>query len=285
MMWSCGWPAPAKINLFLHVTGQRSNGYHELQTLFQFLDWGDALAFRVRDDGIVQRYFGASEIAEDDDLVVRAARALQARASVSTGVDIAVTKHLPSAGGLGGGSSDAATTLAALNSLWGCWLSPAALASLGGELGADVPAFLYGHSAWGEGIGDELTPYEPREAHYLVVVPPVAVPTASVFTDPELTRNHPLITIRDFLDGAAGNDCLPVVRARFPEVARALDWLASLGVTPRLSGTGACVFAAFGDEAAARAARRRLPAEWRGFVARGRNLSALATRLGYDEVA
>ncbi len=284
-MWSCGWPAPAKINLFLHITGQRDDGYHELQTLFQFLDWGDALAFRLRDDGGVHRYFGARGVDEDADLVVRAARALQARAGVAVGADIAVTKHVPSAAGLGGGSSDAATVLAALNSLWACALPPQALMSLGRELGADVPAFLYGHSAWGEGVGDELTYYEPREAHYLVVVPPVAVPTASVFADPELTRDHPLITIRDFLAGAAGNDCLPVVRARFPEVARALDWLASLGVTPRLSGTGACVFAAFGDEASARLARRRLPEHWRGFVARGCNRSALATRLGYDDTA
>jgi len=284
-MWSCGWPAPAKLNLFLHVTGQRSDGYHTLQTLFQFLDCGDALAFRLRDDGVVQRYFGASEVAEDDDLTVRAAHALQARAGVSSGVDIAVTKQLPTGGGLGGGSSDAATTLAALDSLWGCGLSRTALATLGGELGADVPAFLYGFSAWGEGVGDELTAYEPREASYLVVVPPVVVPTASVFGDPELTRNHPLITIRDFLGGAGTNDCVPVVRSRFPEVARALDWLASLGVAPRLSGTGACVFAAFGDEGAARRARSRLPAAWRGFVARGCNRSALLTRLGYDEAA
>ncbi|PSQ90406.1 MAG: 4-(cytidine 5'-diphospho)-2-C-methyl-D-erythritol kinase [Proteobacteria bacterium SW_6_67_9] len=284
-MWSCGWPAPAKVNLFLHVTGRRDDGYHTVQTLFQFLDCGDALAFRLRDDGVIHRRFGAHEVAADDDLAVRAARTLQQDCDVAHGVDIAVTKHVPAGGGLGGGSSDAATTLAALNNLWECGLSTAALARLGATLGADVPVFLHGHAAWGEGVGDELTPFEAREACYLVVVPATEVPTGRVFADPELTRDHPLITIRDFLTGGAGNDCLPVVRARYPEVGRVLDWLASLGVTPRLSGTGACVFAAFADEGAARAARQRLPSEWGGLVAHGRNRSALATRLDADEAA
>ena len=278
-MWSCGWPAPAKINLFLHVTGRRADGYHELQTLFQFLDYGDGLAFRPRRDGVVRRRFGAPEAAPGDDLVVQAARALQHEAGVEAGADIAVTKRVPAGGGLGGGSSDAATTLVALNHLWGCGLGRGALAALGLRLGADVPVFVHGSAAWAEGIGEALTPADPREPWYLVVVPPVSVPTGTVFGAPELTRNTPPITIRDFLSGAGSNVCEAPVRQRFPEVAEALDWLDGRGITPRLSGTGASVFGAFPDESAARTACRALPAAWRGFVARGSNRSPLATRM------
>lgn len=277
--WSCGWPAPAKINLFLHVTGRRADGLHELQTLFQFLEFGDALAFRLRDDGRVERPIGAANIAPPDDLAVRAARLLQDTAGTAQGVDIALTKHIPLAGGLGGGSSDAATVLVALNRLWQTGLARSGLLELALRLGADVPVFVGGHAAWAEGVGERLTTAEPREPWYLVVVPPVAVATGTVFSDPELTRNRAPITIRDFLSHGGGNDCEPVVRRRFPEVGEALDWLAANGTTPRLSGTGACVFGAYADEQRARAACANLPAGWRGFAARGTNRSSLAVRM------
>ena len=278
-MWSCAWPAPAKVNLFLHVTGRRADGYHELQTLFQFLDQADALAFLPRRDGAIRRRFGVGEVSAAEDLVVRAARALQAHAGVEAGAEIAVTKRIPAGGGLGGGSSDAATTLVALNHIWGCGLGGDELGRLGLGLGADVPVFVRGHAAWAEGVGERLTDVEPPEPWYLVVVPPVRVATGTVFSDPELTRDTPPITIRDFLSGAGSNVCEGPVRRRFPEVAAALDWLGARGVAPRLSGTGASVFGTFIDEAAARAVRRTLPHGWHGFVARGRNRSPLVTRL------
>jgi len=277
--WSCAWPAPAKINLFLHVTGRRSNGYHELQTLLQFIDAADALAFRCRDDGEIALELGADGVVPAEDLAVRAAHALQCHAGVEAGADIAVTKQLPLGGGLGGGSSDAATTLVGLYHLWGAGLDIDELAALGLELGADVPFFVRGYAAWGEGVGEHLTPVEPREPWYVVVVPGVSVPTATIFQAPELTRSHPLITIRDFFAGAGGNDCIEPVRARYPEVAEALDWLEGQGAVPRLSGTGSSVFAAFADEASARSMAQRVPAQWRARVARGRNRSPLATRM------
>ncbi len=279
-MWSCGWPAPAKVNLFLHVTGCRADGRHNLQTLFQFLDYGDGLAFRVRTDGAIWRRYGADGVAGEDDLAVRAARALQAFTGTSKGAEIAVTKRLPSGGGVGGGSSDAATTLLALNHLWGTGLYLRQLAELALQLGADVPVFVHGHAAWGEGLGEQLTPAEPRETWFLVIVPPVSVATAEVFKAPELTRDCPPITMRDFLSRGAGNVCEGPVRHRYPGVAEALEWLAAHGTTPRLSGTGACVFGAFAEESAARVARAALPSAWRGFVARGRNRSPLVARLG-----
>lgn len=277
--WSCGWPAPAKINLFLHVTGRRGDGLHELQTLFQFLEFGDSLAFRPRDDGTIARPIGPSGLAPADDLAVRAARLLQEETGTRSGADIALTKRIPLGGGLGGGSSDAATVLLALNRLWETGLDRDALAGLALRLGADVPVFVGGHAAWAEGVGEHLTPVEPRAPWYLVLVPDVAIATAEVFADPELTRNRAPITIRDFLSRGGGNDCEPVVRRRFPPVGAALDWLAAHGSTPRLSGTGACVFGAFADEEHARRARADLPARWRGFAARGSNRSALAVRM------
>lgn len=277
--WSCGWPAPAKINLFLHVTGRRDDGLHELQTLFQFLEFGDALAFRLRGDGRIERPIGPASIPPRHDLAVRAARLLQEAADTSQGADIALTKHTPLAGGLGGGSSDAATVLVALNHLWQIGLTRSMLLELALRLGADVPVFVGGHAAWAEGVGERLTPVEPREPWYLVVVPPVEIATGVVFSDPELTRNRAPITIRDFLSHGGGNDCEPVVRRRFPEVGEALDWLAANGTTPRLSGTGACVFGAYADEERARAACAALPSGWRGFAARGTNRSSLAVRM------
>lgn len=277
--WNCGWPAPAKINLFLHITGRREDGMHELQTLFQFLEFGDALAFRLRGDGRIERPIGPGSIPPRDDLAVRAASLLQQVTGDTRGADIALTKHIPVCGGLGGGSSDAATTLVALNHLWQTGLKQAELAALALQLGADVPVFIGGHAAWAEGVGEILTAAEPREPWYLIVMPPVAVVTGEVFSDPELTRNRAPITIRDFLSHGGGNDCEPVVRRRFPEVGEALDWLAANGTTPRLSGTGACVFGAFADEERARAAYTNLPAGWRGIVARGTNRSSLAVRM------
>jgi 4-diphosphocytidyl-2-C-methyl-D-erythritol kinase len=277
--WSCGWPAPAKLNLFLHITGQRTGGYHELQTLFQFLDHGDSLAFRARADGAVQRFGGLDSVAPEDDLAVRAARALQATAGIATGADIWITKQIPAGSGLGGGSSDAATTLVALNRLWGAGLSPMELADIGLGLGADVPVFVHGRAAWAEGVGEELDPVEPREPWYLVIVPPVAVSTGALFAAPELTRDCPPMTMRDFLARGGSNVFELPVRSRYPEVAEAFDWLSAQGVTPRLTGTGASVFGAWGSESEARRARERLPAGWYGFAARGSNRSRLATRM------
>lgn len=277
--WSCGWPAPAKLNLFLHITGQRTDGYHELQTLFQFLDHGDSLAFRARGDGAVRRTAGMESVAADDDLAIRAGRALQAATGIETGADICITKQIPAGSGLGGGSSDAATTLVALNRLWDAGLSPEELAGIGLGLGADVPVFVHGRAAWAEGVGEQLEPVDPREPWYLVIVPPVEVSTGALFGAPELTRDCPPMTMRDFLARGGANVFQLPVRSRYPAVAEALDWLTAQGVTARLTGTGASVFGACASEADARAARARLPADWYGFTARGSNRSRLATRM------
>lgn len=277
--WSCGWPAPAKLNLFLHITGRRADGYHALQTLFQFLDHGDSLAFRARTDGLVRRVGGMASVSPDDDLAIRAARALQAAAGIETGADICITKQIPAGSGLGGGSSDAATALVALNRLWGAGLSASELAGIGLGLGADIPVFVHGRSAWAEGVGEELEPVDPREPWYLVIVPPVEVSTGALFGAPELTRDCTPMTMRDFLARGGSNVFERPVRSRYPAVAEALDWLSAQGVTPRMTGTGASVSGACGSEAQARAARARLPAGWYGFAARGSNRSRLATRM------
>jgi 4-diphosphocytidyl-2-C-methyl-D-erythritol kinase len=269
------WPAPAKLNLFLHITGQRADGYHLLQTVFQFLDFGDRLTFALRQDGQVRRRTDLPGVPAEADLTVRAARLLQAECGVSQGVDIRIEKNLPRGGGLGGGSSDAATTLVALNELWGCGLDIDTLAALGLQLGADVPVFVRGRAAWAEGVGEELTPVDLAEPWFVVLVPPVTVSTAAVFSAPQLRRDCPPITIRDFLASGAGkNVCETVVRGQYPEVAAALDDLAQFAPA-RLTGTGACVFAAFDSEAAARQAFAELSGRWDGFVARGCNESPL----------
>lgn len=267
------WPAPAKLNLFLHITGRRADGYHELQTVFQLLDYGDQLRFSVRADRQVRHLRPLAGVAEEHDLCLRAARLLQAESGTRRGADIELIKHLPLGGGLGGGSSDAATTLVALNALWGTGLSTADLAALGRRLGADVPVFVHGHSAWAEGTGERLTPLMLAPRWYLVLVPACHVATVAIFNTPELTRDSRPITIPDFLAGRTRNDCEPVVVGRYPEVAAALR---QLGAAARMSGTGACVFAAFADAAAARQA---LPPGWRGFVARGVDCSPLLDRL------
>jgi 4-diphosphocytidyl-2-C-methyl-D-erythritol kinase len=268
------WPAPAKLNLFLHITGRRDDGYHTLQTVFQYLDYGDRLYFAPRADGAIHCFGGPPGIPADADLCVRAARLLQATAGVSTGVDIYNEKRLPAGAGLGGGSSDAATTLWVLNRLWGTGLEPEPLAALGLRLGADVPVFLFGRAAWAEGVGEVLTAVDPPRPWYLVVNPAVSVSTAAVFSDPELTRNSPRMTIRDFLSGGGHNDCEAVVRRRYPAVAAALDWLKRFAPA-RMTGSGACVFAPFATQADAQTVWRQLPAGWDGFVARGVNRSPL----------
>lgn len=274
------WPAPAKLNLFLHVTGRRPDGYHSLQTVFQFIDYCDRLTFEPRRDGVIRRVSPLPGVAPEQDIVVRAAHLLRTLAGQRQGVDIRLEKRIPIGGGLGGGSSDAATTLWALNHLWGLGLEADELARLALRLGADVPVFVHGRAAWAEGVGERLTPLELTEPWYLVLAPPVRVSTASVFGAPDLTRARRDFTINGFLSGDQGvNDCEPVVLARHPEVAAALDGLArhlpgGRGAL-RMSGTGSCFFARFEDRAAADAVLAHLPPAWRGFVAKGRNRSPL----------
>jgi 4-diphosphocytidyl-2-C-methyl-D-erythritol kinase len=273
------WPAPAKLNLFLHVTGRRPDGYHELQTLFQLIDLCDTLGIEVREDGAIERREGPREVEPEADLTLRAARALQAATGTRLGVGIRVIKRIPIGGGLGGGSTDAATTLLALNHLWDCRLTVDELARLGLPLGADVPVFVRGFSAWAEGVGERLTPVELPERWYVLIRPGVSVPTRDVFQSPELTRNSPIITIRAFFETGGRNDCEPVVRARWPEVAEALDWLSgqlprdSRHATARLTGTGSCIFAPLASAAEAERIAARVPDRWRSFVARGLNVS------------
>jgi 4-diphosphocytidyl-2-C-methyl-D-erythritol kinase len=272
------WPAPAKLNLMLRVVGQREDGYHELQTVFQFIERQDELDFRLRDDGEIRLLSPAPGVPPETDLCYRSARALQQATGTRLGADITLHKRLPMGGGLGGGSSDAATTLVALNQLWGTGLTQTQLQSIGLRLGADVPIFIHGHAAWAEGIGEQFQPLEPPEHWYLILIPDCHVSTAEIFAQSDLTRHSPRIKIRDFLGGDSRNDCLPVVRRRHPQVAAALDWLNQYAA-PRLTGTGACVFAAFDDGQQARAAHRALPANLEGFVTRGINRSPLLERL------
>ena len=278
MSASPAWPAPAKLNLMLRIVGRRPDGYHLLQSVFQFVDFGDAIELAVRDDGRIVRCNDLPGVPEGEDLVVRAARLLQAETGSALGADIHVHKRLPMGGGLGGGSSDAATVLVGLNRLWATGLDEDALAALGLRLGADVPVFVRGRAAWAEGVGERLTPLDLPEPWYLVVKPPCEVATGAIFQDAELTRNSPLSTIRDFLAGLTVNDCLPVVVKHYPEVAAALSWLGQFGKA-RLTGTGACVFAVFEEEAHAREVLGELPPGYEGFVARGRNRSPLLDRL------
>jgi 4-diphosphocytidyl-2-C-methyl-D-erythritol kinase len=278
--WTRDWPAPAKINLFLHVVGRREDGYHLLQTVFRFLDFGDTLRFAPRADEAIVLATPLPGVPAGTDLTVRAAHALRAAGGVRLdavrGVTIRLEKRLPLGGGLGGGSSDAATTLLALNRLWGCGLSSAELQRIGLALGADVPVFLHGRTTFAEGIGERFTDVLPAPACYLVLVPPVAVPTLEIFRAPDLRRDTPAIVPSQWRDGFGGNDLEPVACHLYPEVARHLDWLRALGVPARMSGSGACCFAEFPDEAAARAAYAMLPPDMRGFVAHGRDVHPLA---------
>ena len=272
------WPAPAKLNLFLHIVGRRPDGYHELQTCFQFVDLCDEITLKVRADGEIRRAQEIPGLPADADLCVRAARALKAASGSALGVDISLEKRIPIGGGLGGGSSDAATCLVALNQLWNLNWPAQKLAALGLKLGADVPVFVHGRVAWAEGVGERLTPLypplAPSEPNYLILKPNVFVSTAAVFQDPELTRNSAPITIHGFLASGGRNDCLGVVRRRYPEVAHALDWLSVFG-SARLTGTGACVFLACETLDLAQEILRKVPPEFEGFLARGLNDSPL----------
>ena len=264
------FPAPAKLNLMLHVVGRRADGYHLLQTVFRFVDYGDEVRIGVRTDGRICRTQGAPGVAEDDDLTVRAARLLQTATGTALGAGIDLVKRLPIGGGLGGGSSDAATVLLALNHLWGTRLTRADLQALGLRLGADVPVFVFGESAFAEGVGEVLRPIALPPAWYVVLIPPVSVPTAGIFADPELKRDSKPIKIQGFSAGTAvdGNDLEPLVCRLYPEVARHLEWLRQHGPA-LMTGSGACVFAAFGTEREARDVMGRVPQTMRGFVARG----------------
>ena len=274
------WPSPAKLNLFLYITGQRADGYHTLQTLFQFLDYGDTIDIAPRSDGEIHLLTPVEGVAHEDNLIVRAARLLMKAASESnrlpkgSGADISIDKRLPMGGGLGGGSSNAATVLVALNHLWQCGLSVDELAALGLTLGADVPVFVRGHAAFAEGVGEILTPVEPEEKWYLVAHPGVSIPTPVIFNDPDLPRNTPKRSIKTLLKCEFGNDCEVIARKRFREVDAALSWLLEYAPS-RLTGTGACVFAEFDTESRARQVLEQAPEWLNAFVAKGVNLSPL----------
>jgi 4-diphosphocytidyl-2-C-methyl-D-erythritol kinase len=279
---SNSWPAPAKLNLILHITGQRQDGYHLLQTVFQFIDFSDSLDFSIRDDAVISRQSDWQGVAEADDLIVRAAKSLQQASACNLGVDINLQKRLPAGGGLGGGSSDAATTLVALNHLWGIDFSIDQLAEIGLQLGADVPVFVRGNAAWAEGVGEQLTAIEPEECWYLVLCPECSVSTEEVFNSSDLTRNTPAIRIRDFLRDGGHNDCESVVKDLYQEVAEALDWLGQFSVA-RMTGTGACIFAGFDKQQQAESVYEKLPQGWEGFVAKGLNNSPLQIRLEQEK--
>jgi 4-diphosphocytidyl-2-C-methyl-D-erythritol kinase len=263
-------PAPAKLNLFLHVTGRRPDGYHLLQTLFRFIDLHDTLHFTLRKDGAVRRTSAVEGVAEEQDLCVRAARLLQSETGCALGVDIAIEKHIPLGGGLGGGSSDAATTLIALNRLWSLGLPRTRLMQLGLRLGADVPVFVFGENAFAEGVGEKLQACLLPEAWYVVLFPPVQVPTAQIFGHPELTRDTVSITMRALSErhGDLHNDLQSVACKLYPEVERHIAWLGNFG-RATMTGSGACVFAEFADRSQAEAVLQQLPHDMRGVVARG----------------
>lgn len=271
-------PAPAKLNLMLHILGRRADGYHELQTLFQFLDFADELGFAVRADGAIRLHSDIPGVDHDSNLIVRAARALQQQAGCALGADIWLSKRLPMGGGIGGGSSDAATTLLGLNRLWHLHWDEERLAGLGLTLGADVPVFVRGRAAFAEGIGEKLTPMTLSEPWFLVAIPQVLVSTVEIFSDPELTRDTPPIKVRSLLEGGSRNDCQPVVEKRYPEVRNALILLNKF-VSAKLTGTGACVFGSFPNRDDADKVARQLPATLPSFVAQGRNISMLHREL------
>jgi 4-diphosphocytidyl-2-C-methyl-D-erythritol kinase len=265
--------APAKLNLFLHVTGRRADGYHDIETVFQLVDLCDEVEVETRMDGGISRHPQPSDpvlagLPDDQDLTWRAARLLQQASGTPLGANIHVTKRIPSGGGLGGGSSDAATVLLALNRLWGLGWSHERLADVGLQLGSDVPLFVHGHNAWAAGRGERLVPLELPARWYLIVHPGVAIRTADIFADAQLTRDTPASRIAAVPAGGGRNDCEPVVRQRYPEVADALDWLGERA-TARLTGTGSCLFADFDSAASALHIASQLPGQWKGFVVRG----------------
>jgi 4-diphosphocytidyl-2-C-methyl-D-erythritol kinase len=274
--WSTGWPAPAKINRFLHIVGRRADGYHLLETVFQFLDFADELAFRPRRDGLIRRLDAA---AVPDDLAVRAARCLAETAGGAMGADIYIDKRLPAGGGLGGGSSDAATTLVALNHLWDLGATTEELQALGLRLGADVPVFMGGETAWAEGVGEQLHPLAADEPWVVLVDPGVTVATSECFAAPELTRQVPRSKMRRLDAARQGNVFEPVVRERYPSVGAALDWLGQYAEA-RLTGSGGCCFGVVADRAEAQRVAALVPHQWRGLAVRAVNQSPLLSRLG-----
>jgi 4-diphosphocytidyl-2-C-methyl-D-erythritol kinase len=272
------WPSPAKLNLFLHILGRREDGYHELQTVFQLLEFGDELEIEDSMDDRIVLCGNNPGIRHEDDLIYRAATQLKAVSGTKRGAMISVNKRIPLGGGLGGGSSNAATTLLALNETWDTGLSVHELAALGLRLGADVPVFIHGHSAWAEGVGDRLQTLVLPEQWFMVIHPGIRVDTKKIFKLPDLTRNTSPITIRDFDSGDCHNDCEAVVYREFPQIAGAADWLGQW-TKPRLTGTGACVFGCFASKHDADRVLNRLPDKWRGFVSRGINRSPVLDKL------
>lgn len=273
-VWTKPFPAPGKLNLMLRITGQRADGFHLLQTVFQFIDQCDWLAFRRRDDSRIVRIGGLEAVPQDVDLIVRAAHLLRAKGASLFGVDIRLKKNLPIGGGIGGGSSDAATTLCVLNKLWGLNYSIEALMKMGLMLGADVPVFINGQAAWGEGVGEELVPMTLNEPWFLVIAPDCHVSTRDVFSLQELTRNSIPITMEKFISGEHSNDCLQAVLSSYKPVAMAFDALSKFGEA-RLTGTGGCVYAAFSEQLMADEAAKVLSSSWKVFVVKGVNRSPL----------
>ncbi|MCL1119235.1 4-(cytidine 5'-diphospho)-2-C-methyl-D-erythritol kinase [Shewanella seohaensis] len=278
---SRNWPAPAKLNLFLHINGRRADGYHELQTLFQFIDCCDLLDFKVtQTPELILHSDMSAVVADSDNLILRAAKSLQQATGYSGGAEIWLEKCLPMGGGLGGGSSDAATTLVALNQLWNTQLSNDELATIGLKLGADIPVFIRGFAAFAEGVGERLQAVAPTEFWYLVIAPDAHVSTAAVFQDPLLPRNTPKLGIDTLMSQPWANDCQDLVVSKYPQVAKALGWLLEYAPS-RMTGTGACVFGEFSSQQQALAALAKLPSDMQGFVAKGMNISPLIVRLNH----
>ena len=278
---SCNWPAPAKLNLFLHINGRRADGYHELQTLFQFIDCCDLLDFRVtQTPELILHSDMSAVVADSDNLILRAAKSLQQATGYPGGAEIWLEKRLPMGGGLGGGSSDAATTLVALNQLWNTQLSNDELATIGLKLGADIPVFIRGFAAFAEGVGERLQAVTPTEFWYLVIAPDAHVSTAAVFQDPLLPRDTPKLGIDTLMSQPWANDCQDLVVSKYPQVAKALGWLLEYAPS-RMTGTGACVFGEFSSQQQALAALAKLPSDMQGFVAKGMNISPLIVRLNH----
>jgi len=275
-------PAPAKLNLFLRITGKRSDGYHLLQTVFQLLDFSDEIQLSLRDDGLIKKVKGLEDISPDSDLCIKAAKLMQMATKSNLGVDISIDKKLPIGGGIGGGSSDAATVLHGLNKLWQCGFSTQQLVDLGVELGADVPVFIYGDSAWAEGVGEQLTPIKLKEKWFLVIHPKIFVSTAEIFLDQALTRDSEPLKIARFLRGndfeEQTNVFEVIVKKKYPEIAKAIDWLSTFSPA-RLTGTGSCIFASFNQKEDAEKVLEQLPKKWHGFVAKGVNDSPLLKAL------
>ncbi|WP_260259068.1 4-(cytidine 5'-diphospho)-2-C-methyl-D-erythritol kinase [Vibrio intestinalis] len=278
------WPSPAKLNLFLYITGRREDGYHELQTLFQFVEHGDELTITANDSGEITLTPDIPGVALQDNLIWRAAKALQHHTNCQLGADISLNKVLPMGGGIGGGSSNAATVLVALNHLWQTHCSDDELAEIGLALGADVPVFVRGHAAFAEGVGEKIIAVEPSEQYYLVVRPNVSIATVDIFTHPDLTRNTPKRDITSLLNGIYGNDCEKIVRMLYPEVDKQLSWLLQYAPS-RLTGTGSCVFAEFSSENEAHRVLDKLPDTVSAFVAKGKNISPLHETLAKYRLA